>query len=352
LDASRYFDPTWEAILRALHVDCRVISYDQFCAPPESVFSSGEEAEWWDVQSRSTPARMWRRRSPDKAVAHDIFGRQFVTKATPSGAYEANVPVLATAHSVEDLKKHRWPDPSWFDFSPVGDVIRDMNAASPRHVRYRIGSVFEVAWQLRGLEQFMLDMMLEPQIPRYMMERLTDLYVENLRQVLTRSGEDIDMVYIYDDLASNAGLLISLEMWEEFIRPHHVQIIEVAHKFGKKVMYHSDGAIHALVGPLIDIGGDVLNPIQPNGVVMAPERLKRDFGDRLSFPGGIDILGVLPCGTPDEVRAAARRAIEALSVGGGYVLASSHHIQSDTPIENVRALYDLGIRAWPPAGAA
>jgi uroporphyrinogen decarboxylase len=352
LDASHFFDPTWEAILRALHVDCRVVSYDQFCAPPSSAFSPGDEVEWWDVQSRSTPARMWRRRSRDGSVAHDILGRQFVTKATPSGAYEENVPVLATASSVEDLQRHPWPDPSWFDFSPITEVIRDMNAAGPRHVRYRIGSVFEVAWQLRGLEQFMLDMALEPGIPRYMMERLTDLYVENLRQVLSQAGEDIDMVYFYDDLASNAGLLVSLEMWEEFIRPHHARLIEVARKFGKKVMYHSDGALHSLVGPLIDLGVDVLNPIQPNVVDMEPERLKRDFGDRLSFHGGIDIIGVLPHGTPAEVRATARSVIEALSVRGGYVLASSHHIQSDTPIENVRALYDLAVREWPSSGVA
>jgi uroporphyrinogen decarboxylase len=159
------------------------------------------------------------------------------------------------------------------------------------------------------------------------------------------------MVYIYDDLASNAGLLLSQEMWEEFIRPCHARLIEVARAAGKQVMFHSDGAMHALVDRLIELGVDVLNPIQPNVVDMEPERLKRDFGDRLCFHGGIDIVGVLPRGTPAEVQAEARRVIAALSPGGGYVMASSHHIQSDTPIANVHALYDLAVRAWP-AGPA
>jgi uroporphyrinogen decarboxylase len=351
LDDSQFFDPVWESILRSLEVDCRVISYDQFCAPPTAVFGAGETVEWWDVQSRSTPSRMWRRRSRDRTVAHDILGRQFVTKAHASGSYEENVPVLASAGSLADLQRHPWPDPSWWDFSRVREVVAAMNAAGPRHVRYRLGSVFEVAWQLRGLEQFMVDMALEPSIPHYMMERLTELYVENLRQVLTRAGDDIDMVYFYDDVASNAGLLLSLEMWEEFIRPCHARLVETARRFGKKVMYHSDGALHAVIPSLVEMGVDVLNPIQPNVVDMEPERLKREFGDRLSFHGGIDIIGVLPRGPPAEVQREARRVIDALSVGGGYVLASSHHIQADTPVANVRALYDLSIRRWPPAGA-
>ena len=351
LDDGQFFDPVWESILRRLEVDCRVVSYDQFCAPPSRVLAPGDTVEWWDVQSRSTPSRMWRRRARDGSVAHDILGRRFVVRTNPSGSYEENVPVLASA-SLEEVKRHPWPDPGWWDFGRVGEVIADMNAAGQRHVRYRLGSVFEVAWQLRGLEQFMMDMAIDPDVPRYMMERLTELYVENLTQVLSRAGQAIDLVYFYDDVASNTGLLLSEEMWEDLIRPCHARLVEAARRFGKKVMYHSDGAMHGLLPRLIELGVDVLNPIQPNVVDMEPERLKRDFGDRLAFHGGIDIIGVLPRGTPEEVRAEARRVISALSPGGGYILASSHHIQADTPLANVLALYELAVREWPAAGKA
>ena len=259
LDEGQFFDPVWEAILRRLEVDCRVVSYDQFCAPPSRVLAPGDSIEWWDVQSRSTPSRMWRRRARDGNVAHDVLGRRFVIRTNPSGSYEENVPVLASA-SLEEVKRHPWPEPSWWDFSRVGEVIADMNAAGPRHVRYRLGSVFEVAWQLRGLEQFMMDMAIDPDIPRYMMDRLTELYVENLTQVLARAGEGIDLVYFYDDVASNTGLLLSEEMWEDLIRPCHVRLVEAARRFGKKVMYHSDGAMHGLLPRLIELGVDVLNP--------------------------------------------------------------------------------------------
>jgi uroporphyrinogen decarboxylase len=343
VNASAYFDSSWESILRKLEVDCRVISYDQFCEPPKSVFRSGGEVEWWNVQSRSTPSRMWRWKMND-GLAYDVFGRCFRTQKNASGSYEENVPVLVSAKTIEDLKSHAWPEADWWDFGPVNSVIQAMNSDTAHHIRYRIGSVFEIAWQLRGMDNFLMDMALEPDIPRYIMERLTDVYVENINQVLTLASDDIDMVYFYDDMASNSSLLISLDMYDDLIRPCHARIVAAAKKYGKKVMYHSDGALHPLIERLIDIGVDVLNPIQPNVLDMEPERLKKDFGDRLSFHGGIDIIDVLPKGTPDRVRAEAQRLISILGHDGGYILASSHHIQADTPLENILALYELGIR--------
>jgi uroporphyrinogen decarboxylase len=162
------FDPGWEAVLRKLEVDCRVISYDQFCAPPESALPAVGAREWWKVQSRSTPARMWRWKTGD-GLAMDIFGRRFREQSNASGSYEENLPALASAESLDDVRAHHWPEPGWWDFGDAPALVRDMNVGAERHIRYRMGSVFELAWQLRGLDNFMVDMALGSPIPAYMM---------------------------------------------------------------------------------------------------------------------------------------------------------------------------------------
>jgi uroporphyrinogen decarboxylase len=158
---------------------------------------------------------------------------------------------------------------------------------------------------------------------------------------LEEAGDAVDMVYFYDDIATQNNLMISRNMLKKYIFPHHVRLIALAKKFGKQVMYHSDGAIASVIPDLIEMGIDVLNPIQKDAKGMAPDFLKETFGENLSFHGGIDIIHTLPLGTPDDVRAEVRNCIQTLGKNGGYILASSHHIQPNTPIENVLEMYDL-----------
>ncbi len=331
-------------MLEHFDVDMRVLSYDQFFAPPASVLRPGATVDWWGALSRSTPNRMWRQQTPD-GTSYDLWGHVIRIVENPTGAYE-EYPVwpLVDAMSVEDLKNYPWPEPDWWDFSPLPEVIRQLDARGEYHLRFRIGSVFEVGWQLRGLQEMLMDLVLQPEIPRYIMERLTDVYVENTERVLALAGDRLDMVYLYDDVATQNGLMISANMWREFIRPCHARIIEVAKRHGLPVMYHCDGAIYPLLGELIDMGVSVINPVQSDAAGMEPQRLKDDFGDRLSFHGGIDIMRTLPRGTADEVRNEVSERIRVLGNGGGYVLASSHHIQSDTPLTNVFAMYELDSR--------
>ena len=338
-----FVDPAWEAVLRKLDVDCRVVSYDQFCAPPAGAFDAKGHPEKWAVQSRSTPAPMWRWKTDD-GFALDIFGRGFREQSNLSGTFEENVATLGGAGSLDEIKAHNWPDPDWWDFSQLKSVIAGMNAEGAKHVRFRMGTVFELAWQMRGMEQFMMDMGGDPEIPTYMMERITDIIVEITNRALEAAGDDIGMVYFYDDIGGNTNLLISKRMWRNFIKPSHEKLIAAAQKHGKKVMYHTDGAIRSVIPELIEMGVDVLNPIQPGVTGMEADGLKADFGDKLCFHGGVDIVGLLPKGTPDEVRAAVRQLVSVLGDNGGYVLASSHHIQSDTPLANVLALYDPSLR--------
>jgi uroporphyrinogen decarboxylase len=341
---SDYYEPVREALLRQLQIDCRVLSYDMFCAPPESMLDPGAAIEYWQVLSRSTPCRMWRQVLPD-GTYKDIFGRHTRINHVETGAYEETTSYpLGSAANATDLDAHPWPQPDWWDFSPLPGILQQMDAEQEYHIRFRIGSVFEVAWQLRGMEQFLMDLVMQPEIPQTIMTRLTDLYVENTRRVLDIAGDRLDMVYFYDDVATQKSLLISKDMWSEFIRPHHTRIIEVAQQYNVPVMYHSDGAMRDLLPELIELGVDVMNPIQADAAGMEPAALKRDFGDRLGFHGGIDIIETLPRGTVEDVRQEVSDRIRVLGKDGGYVMASSHHIQSDTPLENVLAMYDISLR--------
>jgi len=344
IGASEYYDVKGEALLRMFEVDCRLLSYDMFCNPPESALYPGAKVNWWDALSRSTPNRMWRQFLPDGNI-YDIWGHHIRIAENQTGAYEefATWP-LSTATSVEDLKSHPWPNPDWWDFSPLPDVIRHLNRDEKYHIRFRIGSVFELAWQLRGMQEFLIDIAADPDIPLYIMQRMNEVHVENLKRVLAVAGDLLDMVYFYDDVATQNSLMISQKMWREYVRPLHEQIIAVAKSYNKPVMYHCDGAIYPLIPELIDMGVDLLNPIQTDAKGMAPERLKAEFGHKLSFHGGIDIIKTLPEGTTEDVANEVRARGRVLGKGGGYILASSHHIQSDTPLENVITMYDPSLR--------
>lgn len=340
-------DPAWERVLQHFAVDCRVISYDQFCRPPEHVLHPGATIDWWNALSRSTPNRMWRQELPD-GTSRDIWGHVIRIVHNPTGAYEEYaVSPLAGAASVAELQQHPWPEPDWWDFAPLRPLLSQYDAENEYHLRFRIGSVFEVAWQLRGMQDFLMDLVNQPEIPQYIMERLTEVYVENTRRVLDLAGDRLDMVYFYDDVATQQNLMISARMWRRLIKPLHQRIIDVAKAYGKPVMYHCDGALYPLIPELIDMGVDLLNPVQADAAGMDPQRLKDEFGDRLSFHGGIDIIKTLPRGSVDDVKAEVTARKSVLGKGGGYILASSHHIQSDTPLENVFAMYDLAVRMQP-----
>ncbi|MCP4402876.1 MAG: hypothetical protein GY801_36940 [bacterium] len=344
VDETDFFEPTREAVLQHFEVDCRVLAYDQFCHPPDSILSEGAEVDWWGAMSRSTPNRMWRQKLPD-GTFRNIWGHHIKIAENPTGAYEEFASwSLGDATSVEDLKQYPWPEPDWWDFSALPDVIRQLDEHREYHLRFRIGSVFELAWQLRGMEKFLVELGTAPAIPLYIMDRLTDVHLENTRRVLELAGDRIDMVYFYDDVATQQSLMMSPRMWRKHIRPRHAHIAELARSYGKSVMYHCDGAIYRLIPELIEIGIDLLNPIQADIEEMAPKRLKDEFGDRLCFHGGIDIMHTLPHGTPDDVVAEARERIRVLGRNGGYILAGSHHIQSDTPLNNVLSLYDPSVR--------
>jgi uroporphyrinogen decarboxylase len=325
-------------VLVRLGVDCRVVSYDSFCRHPDE---PPDQVDWSGSLDRSSLGGMYRRREADGST-RDIWGAHRRRVETGQAAHDEFVShPLGNARSLEDLQGYRWPDPSWWNFDGLRAEIDALNQPERYHIRFRVGSVFETAWSLCGFERFLFDLAAAPQLPRYVMERITEVHLANLRGALAAAGDRIDLVYFYDDVATQTGLLIGPAMYDSHIRPFHQRLIDEAARQGKPVMLHCCGAVFPLISRFIDMGLRVLNPIQPRARGMAPENLVRNFGGRLAFHGGIDIQELLPGGTPAQVRAEAARVGGLLGERGGYILAGSHHIQADTPVENILAMYSV-----------
>ncbi|MBC5648311.1 uroporphyrinogen decarboxylase family protein [Christensenella tenuis] len=244
---------------------------------------------------------------------------------------------LAYAKTTEDLEQHRWFSPDEYDYSGFSTLIGD--AHDIYCTKMMVGGLFELAWALRGYEQYMMDMALAPEIPHYIMQRITDFYCIYIERAMEAAGDKIDIIFSYDDIACQRGMLISVEMWREFIKPYHEQMNSVAKKYGKKILYHTCGNIYQpkVLHGLVEMGIDILNPIQMCGEMTLSD-LKREYGGKLCFHGGMDIQKVLPFYTPDEIRAETRRLTKILD--NGFILASTHYIQNDTPVENVIAMYE------------
>jgi uroporphyrinogen decarboxylase len=344
LEDMSWLEPEREAVMRLLEVDCRLFSYDMFCRPPEEMVKPGARVDWWSSLIRSTPNRMWRQIAPDGTL-YDVWGAHYKIEEHLFGRYEGFVTwVLGEAATVAELRDYPWPQPDWWDFSELPGMIDRLQQDGPFHVRFRLGSFFEQAWALRGLEQFMLDIGMGSPIAGYIMDRILEVHLENLRAVLDLAGDRLDMVYTYDDVATQNSLLISPKSWRKLVKPRHRKILDLIHSYGKPAMYHCDGAVAPLIPELIDIGVDVLNPIQPDSKGMDPAGLKATYGQQLTFHGGVDIIRTLPRGTPEQIRSEVRARVQTLGQGGGYIMCSSHHIQPDTPLENVLAMYEPALR--------
>ena len=175
-------------------------------------------------------------------------------------------------------------------------------------------------------------------------KKFLDFFVEDFTRCLEASRGRIDIFWALTDLGTQSGLLQSRETFHRFIAPSLRTLAQLTHRHGVTFMFHSCGAVRDVIPDLIELGVDILNPIQPAAAGMAPEGLKRDFGTKLSFHGGIDIQYLLPLESAATVREEVRRRVGVLGKGGGYILAPSHNLQPDIPTENICAMYDLDLR--------
>lgn len=158
-------------------------------------------------------------------------------------------------------------------------------------------------------------------------------------RAIEESDGQIDIIFSGGDIGTQRGMMLSPDLWRKYIKPWSKQLIKPFKEMGLKTFYHSCGSIVPVIEDFIEMGLDVLDPVQPKAEGMDPEYLKEHFGDRLSFHGGIDEQEILPLGAPEDVEKEVIRLINILGKNGGYIVAAAHAIQPDTPVENVLAMY-------------
>jgi uroporphyrinogen decarboxylase len=271
------------------------------------------------------------RTTQDGTFSYDWWG---VGWNTETEGYWPGDPPLAEN---EDLDKYVWPDPNEADL--LDTAIKAIEQDSGKHfIAPNFGfCLFERAWSLRGFEQFNLDLALNQGFAAELLEQITCIQVALSKRFV---GLGVDGGYFGDDYGAQKGMLFSPRTWRTLFKPRLERIFSVFREAGLPVILHSDGDIAPILPDLVEIGLTTLNPVQPEVLDLA--WLKSSFGDRLSFYGGISTQTVLPFGSPNDVRQAAREAVRLLaSDGRGLLLAPSHRMTADIPIENVEAMLDV-----------
>ena len=247
---------------------------------------------------------------------------------------------LSQVTDLSELDGHVWPTTDWFDYSLIPERIAALEAQGEYCLMIANGNIFECSWYMRGFEQIFTDLVLEPELSQAIFTRVRDFFCDHFERILGAADGRIDLAFTADDIGGQQGLLMSLDMWQEQLQPHHAKLNEVIHRHGAKVIYHSDGSVMEAVPGLLDMGIDILQALQFDCLGMDPVKLKDEYGDRLCFEGGISVQQTLPFGSVEQVIDEVEQRIRVLGRDGGYILGPSHMIQPGTPAENVIAMFD------------
>jgi len=270
----------------------------------------------------------------------NIWGVRHIKQpyADGAGVYEEVVEhPLAGAETVRDIEQYPWPQPDWYDYSTIAQQLAKAEDWPVRAGHYE---PFLIYCELRGLEQAFLDLLERPELVDAAIEKMFSFHYEFNARVFEAGKGRIDITYVAEDFGSQTSLLMSPQIIEEIFMPRIRKMIALAHEFGVKVLFHSDGAIRPIIGTLIEAGIDVLNPIQWRCSGMDRRELAAEFGDRIAFHGAVDNQQTIPFGTPEDVRNEVRENIEIFGRTRGYIIAPCHNIQPITPTENILALYE------------
>jgi uroporphyrinogen decarboxylase len=281
-------------------------------------------------------------RELDSTTIMDAWG---ITWKKAEGGHFINVngPFQNAEPKLELLEDHIWPNP---DEPGLYEGLRE-RAAHFRRTTDRaiildlpLGILHQCEF-LRGFAEFLMDLLINPEFAIRMMDRAADIWTQITQNALNAVGKNVDIVSWADDLSSQEAPLFSPKIYRDLVKPRHRRMIQAIKSAADvKIHYHTCGAVYDLIGDLIDIGVDALNPLQVSARNMDPARLKKEFGKRLSFWGGMDTHRLLPFGSPSEVRKEVRKMIDLMGKGGGYILATVHNIQAEVPPENIVAMFE------------
>jgi uroporphyrinogen decarboxylase len=277
---------------------------------------------------------------PERGVKVDDWGihRRWIEHET--GGYWDYCDFPLRNASVEEVAEWPLPSPDDFDYSKVSD-----DCDSDREYALFVGGpgqadVINKAGMLRGTEQALVDLITEDPAGLLLTRRRTDIQLSILRQTLEAAGGKIDFLWMGEDLGTQIGPLISLELYRKQIRPVHQKFVDLARDFAIPVMIHSCGSSSWAYEDFIEMGITVVDTLQPEAKNMAPEYLKRTFGARLAFHGCISTAGPVAAGDREQSVEYCKNTLEIMMPGGGYCFAPTHQLQDNSPTENVVAMYE------------
>jgi uroporphyrinogen decarboxylase len=302
----------------------------------------------------ATEEQMFRRLHIDKPLAaqpryagpaiptdSDEFGCRFRDIDYGTGTYRECIhhPLAGFKTLAEIKASYRWPNPDSWDYSGIAALV---DARSQMPVQGGGSEPFLIYKNLRGDERAFMDLVEKPDIAHWCLDRLFDLAYANTQRIFDAIPGKVTFSYVAEDMGSQDDLMLSPAHIHEFLIPRMKRVIDLVHQGGGFVFHHNDGGVRRIIPDMIEAGIDVLNPIQWRCGGMEREGLKRDFGARLVFHGGMDNQKTLPFGTVADVRREVEDNLRILGDGGGYILSPCHNIQAVSPPENIVALYESG----------
>ena len=309
-----------EVIMKRLHSDVRGV-LDRFP---------------WDVYKRN------KERPPHTPFIDDWGGGQ--VEIGPDNWFPSLAP-MPDATTIKELEEYPWPD--------MNDPFRINHVRAEAEILYYMNEYaimatpwlmfpFERAFEMQGMDKFLMNLVRHPDFAQELLKKNNQLCMQNMSNFLDQCGDLIDIIKIGDDLGTQKSLMISPKMYRSMLKPLHAEMISlIRSKTKAKVFFHTDGDVFDLIEDFIEIGVDILNPIQTSAGKMSDlEALKSEFGGRIVFCGAIDTQHILPHGTPEEVRQEVKRVISILGRDGGYMLAPVHTVMNEVPAENVLAMVD------------
>jgi len=274
----------------------------------------------------------------------DMWGVPY--KGADGDHYAVDGAPLKNAETIADIEAHAWPDPEdSAQFAGLGERACDLF----ENTGYVLGAdaikagPLMSALQIRGYEQFFIDMMVNPEFADALMTKITDLLCRMWTRFMEEVGPYVQIAYVTDDLGTQTSLLLSPKLYRKRVKPFHAQLHQhIKSCADVKLMMHSDGAVLPLIEDLIETGADILNPVQTSTAGMDDTAaLKAKFGDRLAFHGAMDVQQMMPNATPEELRWEIARRMVDLGHDGGYIIAQCHNIGHDIPVENTLVFFEM-----------
>lgn len=242
---------------------------------------------------------------------------------------------LNEVETVEDVEQATFPDPDWFDYTPIAEACEKY---ADKAIIIGHPGPFQMVTFLIEMDRFFMLMIDEPEAAQRILDRMVEFELEYYRRCFEAGKGKVDILRPHDDYGTQISMLFSVDMWKEFFKENTKKLVDLAHNYGAFYQQHSCGAVGPIIPELIECGVDALEPLQ-KVVTLEPEMLAEKYEGKITFHGGIDTQGILPYGTVEDVQREVRKYMDILGKNGGYILMASQAFEGDVPIENIEAVY-------------